>query len=601
MSRPSDHIDAGRDGFEARDRHASTGARARAARGEPARAAGPLATAARTLWRQLTSMRVALILLLLLAVAAVPGSLVPQRLADPNGVSQFTKSQPELAKVYDALQLFDVYSSAWFTAIYLLLFVSLVGCIIPRILHHWRALRSQPPATPARLDRLDAYSTLRASGEGLPEASAVIAQAQRLLRQRGYRTAIVDQGRRGLSVSAERGYLRETGNLVFHIAMLGIIVAIGALGGTSWHGQRVLVEGQTFVNGLVGYSSFTPGRFFSPDELEPYAVTLDSFEVAYEEQNPNALGAPIAFDANVTVQEPGQAAYQQTVRVNDPLRVSGTDVYLLANGYAPEITVRNAEGVEVFRDHVVFIPQDKNLTGLGVVKLPDGLGTQLGMIGFFYPTVATLESGALTSSGQDLADPMLTLNVYEGDLGLDDGVPRNVYELDTSTLTQIAGGKSDVNGLRLRPGETVELPNGLGSVTLGDIPRYASFDILKDPTQLPVAIFAGLVLLGLFTSLLVPRRRIWVKATAAGGALLLEYAGLARGEDPKLVAAVNGLLDAHADDLVGSRAQPAEADASPASSASSGSSATSPSADRPSDTPSDGDGAARADAESARS
>ncbi|WP_240658792.1 cytochrome c biogenesis protein ResB, partial [Microbacterium sp. CPCC 204701] len=92
-------------------------------------------------WRQLTSMRTALVLLLLLAIAAVPGSLVPQRSADPNGVTQYFQDNPDLAPVLDNLSMFDVYTSPWFSAIYILLFVSLVGCIIPRTRHHYKALR----------------------------------------------------------------------------------------------------------------------------------------------------------------------------------------------------------------------------------------------------------------------------------------------------------------------------------------------------------------------------------------------------------------------------------------------------------------------------
>ena len=103
-------------------------------------------------WRQLTSMRTALVLLLLLAIAAVPGSIVPQRSADPNGVTQYFADNPDLAPVLDNLQLFDVYTSAWFSAIYILLFVSLIGCVIPRTKHHWKALRARPPRTPARLE-----------------------------------------------------------------------------------------------------------------------------------------------------------------------------------------------------------------------------------------------------------------------------------------------------------------------------------------------------------------------------------------------------------------------------------------------------------------
>lgn len=554
MSRPSDHIDAGREGFESRDRPAR--APRPGASGTPP-ASGPLVRVARTVWRQLTSMRVALLLLLLLAVAAVPGSLVPQRSSDPNGVTQFFDNNPQLAPVYDAIGLFDVYTSPWFTAIYLLLFVSLVGCIIPRVAHHWTALRTPPPTTPARLERLDAYSVLHLDSGAAGRAGEVIERATELLRSRRYRTVVIDQGRRGLSVSAERGYLRETGNLVFHTAMLGVILSVGVLGGFSWHGQRVLVEGQTFVNGAVSYSSFNPGRFFSSDQLATYSMSLDSFQVDYESQNPNAIGAANDYAANVTVIDPSGATESKTVRVNDPLRTHGTDIYLLGNGYAPQITVRDPAGNAVFSDTVPFLPQDSNLTSLGVVKVPDGLAQQVGMIGFFYPTVATLHSGALTSSHPDLGDPELTLNVFTGDLGLDRGVPVNVYALDTDGLTQVAGGDTGVESIKLRPGEAAPLPGGLGTIELGEVPRYASFDIHHDPTQVPVLVFVALCFAGLVTSLFVPRRRMWVKATErADGTVLVEYAGLARGEDPRLAAAVNELLDAHAARLVGFRTAP---------------------------------------------
>ena len=552
MSRPSDHVSAGTEGHEPRD---------------PVRrvaSLNPLVRVQRALWAWLTSMRTAIILLLLLAIASVPGSLVPQRTSDPNGVTTWFNDHPDLAPLLDALQLFDVFSSWWFSAIYLLLFVSLVGCIVPRVAHHLTALRSRPPRTPARLARLDAYATVRLDARWRGREGELVAEAQRLLRERKYRTEIYETGRgdrAAVSVSAERGYLRETGNLVFHIAMLGVILSAGILSGLNWHGQRVLVEGQTFVNGLVSYSSFNPSRFFSPDQLPPYSITLDRLDVTYETENPNAIGIPLDYTANVTVREPGGEPRPATVQVNSPLRIDGTDIYLLANGYAPTVVVRDPAGREVFRDSVVFIPQDNNLTSTGVIKVPDGLAEQVGLMGFFYPTAAQLESGAYTSAHQDLQNPMLTLNVYTGDLGLDTGLPVSVFRLDTTSLTQIAGRDLDVKPLELRPGDTVDLPNGLGSIELlPEVHRYASFDVHRDYTRLPVGVFAILVIGGLMLSLLVPRRRVWVKASAsADGGVLLEYAGLARGEDPQLSRAVNQLLDAQTARLVSSNADSAPA------------------------------------------
>ncbi len=545
MSRPSDHYDS-----------------------KPAPSAGDGITQprlgvvgwARWFWRQLTSMRTALFLLLLLAIAAVPGSLVPQRSSDPNGVTQYFTNNPDLAPALDKIQAFDVYSSAWFSAIYLLLFVSLIGCVIPRTRHHLQALRAKPPATPARLSRLAGFTTRQAPAG--TDAAAAIDSARALLKSSGYRVARFESAGE-VSVSAERGYLRETGNLVFHSALVGILITVGFGSGFGFSGQRVLVEGQTFVNTLLAYDSFNPGRFFNDSSLDPYKLTLNDFNVTYETKNLKAYGQAIDFNAGVTVTRRGQDAQTGQVKVNAPLRTGGTDIYLLGNGYAPTITVKDSSGTVVFTDSVPFLPQDANLTSLGVVKVPDGLKKQLGMIGFFYPTQAAAKSGAFFSSYPDLEYPLLTLNVYAGDLGLDKGVPTSVYSLDTDKMSQLTGGKTGVKSLELKPGETQQLPNGLGSVTFNDahpgakkgdfsgsVLRFASFDIHHDPTQGWVLLFAVLVLLGLLTSLFVPRRRVWVKATEqADGSLSLEYAGLARGDDPALEAAVGALADRHSERL----------------------------------------------------
>src|ERR1044071_3858583 len=74
---------------------------------------------ARWFWRQLTSMRVALLLLLLLSLGAIPGSLIPQSGIDETKVAEFRKAHTFLAPVNDKLGLFHVYSSVWFSAIYI--------------------------------------------------------------------------------------------------------------------------------------------------------------------------------------------------------------------------------------------------------------------------------------------------------------------------------------------------------------------------------------------------------------------------------------------------------------------------------------------------
>ena len=518
-------------------------------------------------WRQLTSMRTALVLLLLLAIAAVPGSIFPQRSADPNGVTQWFTDNPDLAPVLDNLSLFDVYISPWFSAIYILLFISLIGCVIPRTKHHWKALRARPPRTPARLARLEDHRERVVpvpSEDAADDARLAIDLAHDQLRRAGYRVERYDDG---LSVSAERGYLRETGNLLFHGALVGVLLAVGIGGGFTYTGQSVIIEGRTWVNSLLDYSSFNPGRFVDEEQLVPYSMTLEDFEVTYQPVGSNGAGQAGDFAANLTTQLAGEEPQEGVVRVNAPLELAGDRIYLMGNGYAPTLTVRDPAGEVVFSEAVPFLPQDTNMTSLGVVKIPDGLSEQLGLVGFFYPTEAPLDTGAFTSAYPALINPVVSLDVYEGDLGIDGGIPRSVYALDTGDMERLTGGDTGVDSIQLAPGDTADLPGGRGTITFEDeaaegaqgydesVKRYVSLSVHRDVGAPWVLAFSVLAMAGLLAGLFVPRRRMWVRATPVAGddegAVKLEYAGLARGEDPGLAGAVDQLAQRRGDAVAG--------------------------------------------------
>ena len=468
----------------------------------------------RWFWRQLTSMRTALFLLLLLAIAAVPGSVYPQRSADPNGVRIFFDNNPDIAEVMDDFQLFDVYTSVWFSSIYILLFVSLVGCVVPRTKVHFEALRAQSVQTPQNLKRMPVFQ--KSQGQ-----AGYLEAALEVLKSKRYKVAMHQD-----SVSAEKGYIKETGNLVFHFSLIGVLIAVGVGGGLSFSGQRVLVVGDSFVNNLASYDSFSPGPFFDEAQLEPFSVRLDDFQVLYDLQNPNNLGQPIDFIASVTSE--GESS---EVRVNYPLEAPGASIYLTGNGFAPVITVFDGEGNVAFSGPSVFLPQDSNMTSLGVIKVPDALPEQVGIIAFFYPTAEQLESGAYTSIYPDPIDPLMTMNVYSGDLGLDEGVPKNVFALDTENLEVVASRDGPNDPIQLRIGETVELPNQLGKVRFDGLLRFASLDVAYNPGGIWVLLFALLALFSMGLSLMTPRRRIWVRRNKDG---TIELAALARSDDPRL-------------------------------------------------------------------
>ncbi len=495
-------------------------------------------------WRQLTSMRVALLLLLALAVAAVPGSIFPQRPQDPIAVGEYLLDNPTAGPWLDRFGLFDVYASPWFSAIYLLLFTSLVGCILPRTAQHWRALRTPPPRTPRRLDRFVGHETVTTGApaeEVLDAATAVLRGPRRWWPT--YRVVRIEESDGAASVSAERGYLRETGNLVFHTALVGVLVCLVVGNFTQYRGQAVVVEGRGFANSQLAYDSFEAGRAFDPASLVPFRLTLDRFTSSFD---PLTLAAR-DFTAEVTVDEPGRDARTGTIKVNHPLSVGGAKVYLMGNGYAPTVRVHDADGELAFAGSVPFLPQGTVYASQGVIKVPDVTsGPQLGLVGYLLPTAVEEPVGFWRSVHPLPNEPVLVLSVWTGDLGLDMGLPQNVYRLDEAGMTQLTEeveGTSRPVTVVVRPGETVDLPEGLGTLSFDALPRFVALDLRHDPTLTLILVFALTALAGLAVSLFAPRRRVWLRAgPGSGGTTVVQVAGLARGNDLGLPAEVERVL-----------------------------------------------------------
>ncbi|MFL6064043.1 MAG: cytochrome c biogenesis protein ResB [Friedmanniella sp.] len=475
----------------------------------------------RFVWTQLTSMRTALVLLFALALAAIPGSLIPQRSISPVRVADFVRDHPTLGPVYDRLGLFHVFTSAWFSAIYLLLFLSLVGCIIPRVAVYARALRARPPRTPRNLSRLPAYARtdLARAGDALERAAA-------LLRRRRYRVDVD-----GASVAAERGYLREAGNLVFHVSLLFVLLGVAVASLYGFRGTSVVVVGQGFANNLTQYDDLSAGASFSEKDLHPFSVTVKKFDVAFE-TGPVQRGAARLFRADVEVTDtPGATPHAETLEVNKPLSIDGTTVHLIGHGYAPKVTVKDGDGNVAFSGPVVFLPQDGQFTSAGAVKVPDARPERLAFEGFFLPTAVTTNGGAPTSGFPDALNPTLFLNGWYGPPKVESGAPENVYSLDTTGLSPMKDAKGAPARFALQVGDTIALPDGKGSITLDGWDRWVKLQVGDSP-GVPISLAAIVfAVLGLCLSLFVRPRRVWVRVSERpGGGSVLEVGGLDRAD-----------------------------------------------------------------------
>ncbi|WP_062302971.1 cytochrome c biogenesis protein ResB [Demequina subtropica] len=491
----------------------------------------------RWIWRQVTSMRVALILLLLLALASIPGSVLPQWPQDAAATRAFIDANPFWGPFLDATGFLDVFGSAWFTAIYVLLFASLIGCIAPRAVHHYRELRRPIAATPRSLARyapVSEDSPLAVDDAVAAVRAALRPRPGRLGALTGYRVRLDRREDGALALAAETGAVRELGNLVFHTALVLVLLAVAYGTLFTYRGQAIVVEGRSFTNAVVAYDTFSSGALFDPSDLDPFTLRLDSLDASFSD-----TGRPLHFQANVTFTEPGEDPVQTDISVNHPLESGDAKIYLQGNGYAPVITVRDAAGEVAFSGPVVFLAQDAAYTSTGVIKVPDvSSGEQLGFKATLYPSFVE-GPFAVASVHPDPANPVIEMLAYTGDLGLDTGVPQNVYRLDESQLSPVQDEDGQPVTLRLALGETVELPDGLGSVTFEELPRYGAFDLRADPSLPFLLVAAMLTLAGLATSLFASRRKVWVVARAEGGTTVVTGAAYAPAHD----AGVAGVLE----------------------------------------------------------
>jgi len=481
-------------------------------------------------------MRTALVLLFLLAVAAVPGSLLPQRPLNPDKTRSYIASHGAWGQFLDHIGMFDVFGSVWFAAIYLLLFISLIGCLIPRIRVHARAMRAKPLAAPKHVERLPESGSFETSA-----TPTEFADAARSALGRRWRVARRQQGQT-IVLSAEKGYSRETGNLIFHIALVVALIAIAVGRLYSYEGSRVLREGSEFCNEYSQYDTSRLGRFAQDGKVSPapFCMTLNKFSVAY-----SAASEPTNFAANVSYgPAENDHAHTDTIKVNHPLRLEGDRVYLITHGYSPEITIHMPDG-STRPDTADFIPTNPTtyLSEGAFQELGKGSGNDVGIEGLFAPTGVSQDGGPITansivtSSSPRTDNPVLAITVYTGDAG---NTVHSVYSLDKTNLKSIGSAN-------LALGQSATFAGGV-SVTFNGYVQWAGLQVSHDPSQLYLLGAATAMVIGLIGSLAIRRRRLWIKIgpaslTDSRSPTVVSVGGLARSDSGNFTDEFAGWLE----------------------------------------------------------
>jgi cytochrome c biogenesis protein len=406
--------------------------------------------------------------------------------------------------------MFEVFSSPWFSAIYLLLFISLIGCVLPRSIEHLKAIGAKPPLTPKYLDRMEFYTEMK---------KVDLDKVEKYLKKKHFRIRRDEN-----SISAEKGYARESGNLLFHLSLVLILIAVGVGSLLGSRGDAIVNVGDRFINTPTSYDILGFGKYQSEDSLPPFSLTVKDFKAEYDP----VTNAAIDYELTVLTANPaGSKEMTRIIKVNQPLTYGSTKIYLQANGYAPTVVVKDKSGKVIFDGPTTFLPQDGNLSSIGAIKIPD-MQPQIGFVASFLPTADRDPIRGGFSSYPEVLDPRLLLAIWKGDLGLNTGVPQSVYRIDTSKMERI--------GLKaLVLNESYDF--GEGSVTFTGWTSWVNLQIVNDPGKGFALIGAILAILGLLISLFTRQRRVWIKQGRK-----TQVAGLAKNGIPGLEEEIKDLV-----------------------------------------------------------
>jgi cytochrome c biogenesis protein len=520
---------------------------------------GPVASAPSSLrrsvalvWRTLRSMRTAIILLLMLAAAAVVGSLIPQIPNSPQRVAAYQADHPFWAKVFQAAGFFDAFGAWWFALITALLFVSLVACLIPRSRAMIRTARAKPiharelDAFPAFAERTVAFA---------PDAAASGAAA--VLRRKHYR---VELDAPGGSVAAEKGALREIGSLAFHWAFLVLLIAVIVGKGTGYVGHATIVEGDGWTDARFNYDGdLRTGRFFG-GTFSGTQIQLQDFQDDFR-----TSGIPMDFSSELTLSAPDGSSEQTDVRINHPAVFNGIRIYQFGFGWAPIVEVKR--GDRVLFDGPVVLGQTTPPGGnplaqpwQGFVKLAT-LRPQVAIAVRLYPDAGAYFRSLATGVPQPMTQanaPFMEYEVWQGKL-LDNSLAsldtRFMHETSRGLIGKgwtvdatrgcVVSGTSDAIPASLAG---VTCPDGGGAAALTmafpDLRQYTTLQISRDATVPWVLAAAILIVLGLLPALYVSRRKVWVRARPDGTGSILQVGGFALQRKDRFDEEFASLVDA---------------------------------------------------------
>jgi cytochrome c biogenesis protein len=420
-------------------------------------------------WGLLTSVNFAVLQIILLALLSVVGMTLAQLPGFAfRSAGDYANAMADIHARYDPvfgtagvdllerLQLFQVFSSTWFTVGLVVLVVSIVVCTLDRTPRLWRQ------SAEVRVIQPDPFFDPR-----LPDRAAIgglrVEQLREVLGRHRFRLreAEVDGVR---FVYGDRHQYTKLATLLTHAGLILFLVAAAVTSALGDEQGLVVAEGDSLTVQPIG----TPGLLL----VRNLGFEAPGFET----------GSPTDFTTDLAVFRDGQEIARKTIRVNDPLAVGGYTFHQNGFGPAPDLVLRDARGEVLWS---------------GPVALTDQAA------GFPY--------GVLSVPGRDLGVRLLLQRAEDG-RGIVLVLPYRILGTNADGTPHV----EDLVPMAIAAGETQTAPGIDFTVELRAFSDFTLLIAKRDPGQGLVWLAFGLLIVGLAITFYLPRRRVWTRLAANG-------------------------------------------------------------------------------------
>lgn len=428
------------------------------------------------LWHFLSSMRLAMVIMLAIAALAIPGTIFRQMpaeiaLANPQNPSELAQWVDGVRPFYgtwtdiwNTLGFYNVFNGLPFRILVMVLTVSLIACSIHRIPGMIRtATKPRVDVGPAFFDHAPQHEAI-VSRQSAEETTAVVTA---VLRGRRYRVVTADNGT--VSIYGDRWRWLTFSGLIAHLAI--VLILAGAI-----------------IGGAFGFRdpefAISEGASRAVTADPGLAIRLDDFTDKYD----TTTGMPIDYVSSVTVLRNGQPESTWQIRVNDPLRVDGITFYQAGFGSSAVMDIKDAQGNTLVNEGIPFTWQ------LNAEERP------LGIYQLEAQNQVIWVMGTTGDSGDRIAPGQVEVQVFDSGAS----APADSKVIDMGKPATIAGM----------------------SMTFVRETQHTRLNVAKDPGVPFVWIGSLLITVGFSIRFMFPHKRLWGRITARGNGAVVGLATL---------------------------------------------------------------------------